>query len=127
MKPNRYCGPFVLAHVAGISTGEAAAVLRLVTGRKAIKSVHGAELARGLRHLKVEVLQFDSWLHEPTLRRPTLNQWRKNRKGTYIVNITGHFAVLRGTTIWDNQHPEGVHIADYPNRKRMKRVWQVAA
>jgi len=52
-------------------------------------------------------------------------QW--NAKKTYLINITGHYIVMKGIKLFDNRHPEGIFFGKYGHRRaRVKYAWEVA-
>lgn len=86
---NRYCGPAVLSFVTGIDTNTAAAVLRDVLGRRAIRGASILEVIEGFRNLGI-----DSRQHAVSRPSPTLAAWLK---GTHSERTSGRvFLVLAG-------------------------------
>ena len=59
---NRYCGPSVISAITGMTTGEAAAQLRAVSGKRAIKGTHTSWVRAVLRRNNIEMLSCrDVW------------------------------------------------------------------
>ena len=56
MFKNRYCGPAAISIISGISTGEAAKLLRYITGARAIRGVWTWDLEIALNDLGYELL-----------------------------------------------------------------------
>lgn len=67
-KHNGYCGPAALAALAGISTGDAARVLREVGGHRAIRGTSDRTMLDALQHEGLEVVQVCRPRPKPTLR-----------------------------------------------------------
>jgi len=62
------CGPAAISAIAGVPTHEAAAVIRRLTGRRAVNGVHMDELAAALAEL--------GWTPDRALRHPRLRERR---------------------------------------------------
>jgi hypothetical protein len=93
---NRYCGPGALSIITGIDTAQAAAALREVSGRKAIKGAHEVHMRRVLTKLgyRVQTVTFP----EGT----TLAAWLKanplSQRGTkvYLITVAHHYVTVQG-------------------------------
>jgi hypothetical protein len=65
----------------------------------------------------------------PTL--VALMRWIKRQdfwdaKNVYLVNVTGHYVVMKGIKLFDNRNPEGIFFGRYEHRRwRVKHVWEV--
>lgn len=140
---NRYCGPLVIAALAGFSTAEAAAALRRATGRThAVKSVSNTEVCCTLKALGYE-------MRRETVKRerrmihcfgrsrekwigPTFAEWLRSREdctATHIVNVGGnHYVLVKGRKMVDTfTKGEWVFIRSAPHRrKRVTEVFRVA-
>jgi hypothetical protein len=69
---NRYCGPAVISALTGLDTGETAALLRHVTGKRSIKGTSHWSVRRALALCGIDTL--------PNARgdfRPTLARWHR--------------------------------------------------
>ena len=122
IKHNRYCGPYALSHVIGCSTGAAAEVVREVGKRKVIKGVYHYEIWSVLR--RAGMIEADTGLIRKG-DRPTLAAWLKGKRGRWIVAVTGHYIVVDGRKIYDNNH-QGVPKKDWKGRrKRVWRAWKI--
>ena len=82
---NRYCGPSAISAVTGMTTGEAARLLRHVSGRTAIKGTHPHELYRALAFCGIRMqtrivrpLSPPIQIKGKTVTHPTLAQWLKD-------------------------------------------------
>jgi len=123
-----WCGPAAISIITGCGYDAALELLKQVTGRSVIKGVARPDMFRALRRLGYDCKsrqEFTDW-------RPTLAWWLRQRESdemslTYLVNVTGHYLVVRGRKIADNKTGEPVFTRKYPHRrKRVKVVWQVA-
>ncbi|MFL6449595.1 MAG: hypothetical protein ACJ746_18225 [Bryobacteraceae bacterium] len=120
---SRWCGPAAISAVAGITTGRAAALLREISGKRTITRVTIDDIQMallGLGHL----LRPELDLRNDRCRkdRPTFATWLREHndrsaRQIYMVAIGRHIVVLRGDTIWDNEHHEGVPTREYPHRR----------
>ena len=121
---NRYCGPAVISFVTGISTGEAAALIRQRTGRRAIIGTSAGEVANAYRSLGIRMRDV------PVRDKPTLAAWLR---GTQDIRTTGrvflvvagnHWQLITGRRYACGRIGEIVSIKD-PKVKRRARVTQV--
>ncbi len=71
---NRYCGPAVISFLTGISTGDAARLLRRATGRSQIISTKASELSRVLREAGIGLAS------RHVVGRPTVAGWLSSTK-----------------------------------------------
>jgi len=132
-----WCGPYALAAVAGITYDAAYDTCLQVTGKPVVKGLTVYHLqkglaARGVQYTRLSMTETrkpaEGWrLGEPM----TLTQWYKQRpdkQATYIVNVTGHYVVVRGTRVIDNQQPVWQAFADRKKHKRslVENVIQIA-
>ena len=132
---NTYCGPAAIAAIAGITTDEAA---DLIASRREHDSYYkwwNPVRRCGTKEV-TDVLQcdLDFWVRFVTAdaRRPiTLKRFLDGRKPddlktVYLVNVTGHFVVIRGSILADNCHRRGELIEDVGRlRRRVKNAWKV--
>lgn len=124
--PNRYCGPYAVSHLLGCCTGEAAAKLREVSGRRAITGIGARYVLAAVRREGLHPMDVWNFRHLSTRRRPTLAQFLKGKRGgTYLINVTGHYIVADGWKIYDNTHPDGVKRREWHGRrKRIAGAWR---
>lgn len=131
---NRYCGPGALAILLGIDTDNAAARLRAITGQRAIYGAHTVDMVQALRGAKEGVTVEGvaaAGLVIGSTRKPTLAQLAACLDpGVYLVNITGHFVVLRktadGVDVADNHTVYPMPLAKFRRlRSRVKSAWKV--
>jgi hypothetical protein len=74
---NRFCGPSIISALTGMDTGEAAALLRHVTGKRAITGTSYYAVRRALSLCGVETEQQDTQCAVP---RPTLAGWHREAR-----------------------------------------------
>ena len=124
---NRYCGPAVVSAITGKSTDDVSRIIRTEFNRPYVKGTTWWQLEFVLGQL--------GW-RGSTGRylgdRPTLLQWAKSAaSGTYIINVPGHWIVLRkaGTrvTVADsmNRLPKPIK-SFFGKSKHVLRYHQVA-
>lgn len=134
---NRYCGPAAISAVTGVSTDEAAAVVRHLTGKRSVKGMHDGEMVRALSALGAtvqEIARGGKRIEQKTgkLRAPNLKEWMDARseehRGALIVAIvTGHFVAIKGDIVVDSLlGREPRHILSDPSRRSVfRRAWVV--
>ncbi len=113
-----WCGPAALTAITGKSYEECEALL---AGWQSKRPVTGVGLY-AMRHA-LEKLGY-TLIAERTRRRQTLVQWhrgRSERRGVYLVSITGHYCVVRGDVYVDNHTVKPVAFAVAPNRRALVR------
>ena len=132
-----WCGPYALAAVARIDYDAAYETCLQVTGQSVVKGLTVYHLLKGMAALGVQYTRLPTYeIRKPAeprrLGEPmTLTQWYKQRpdkQATYVVNVTGHYVVVRGTRVIDNQQPKWQPFADRKKHKRslVKNVIQIA-
>jgi hypothetical protein len=124
---NRFCGPSVISALTDLTTGEAARLIRMQTGRKNIKGTHTSEVQRALRTCNISMKS----RYYPGLNRttgPTLAGWLKMSKadrtpGRVFLLVAGwHWQLVSGRRYTCGRIREIVSIKD----KRVKRRARVA-
>ena len=122
---NGYCGPAAVSAIAGIDSDIAAAIMRRISGRRAIKGSYDREVTGALRVLGYGFRRSEVYNDKP----PTLKQWasrREDRNQTCLVEVTGHWLVVRGYTLADSFHKQPVDIAEAKSQRcRVRAVWVV--
>lgn len=123
---NKYCGPAAVSAVAGVSTDRAAALMRHKGGRRSIRGAFNHEVLGAFRYLGWDNIMTDSFRKG---RRPTLARWLDGdrcRKSAYLVNVTGHYVVVRGDWFADSRQREPVHVDAAPGRRaRVVKTWRL--
>lgn len=149
-----WCGPYALAVLFGCSYKHAEKMIRSANTRehpkrKEIRGMYNSNMIRTILHRNKSVkrgltpidlphLAFENFSTDDGLvkvrgvrgKKQTLTQWYKGRtdKGaTYLVNVTGHYLVIRGTRIIDNQTKlwEPFHARRKHKRSHVQQVWKI--
>jgi len=98
---NRYCGPAVISAVTGMVTGEAARLIRNVSGQKVVRGSYTRDVIRALALCNVGYRN-SKFFGFNTKQRPTLAQWLKSSKdirtsGRVFLIVAGHhFQLVEG-------------------------------
>jgi hypothetical protein len=121
---NRYCGPSAISAITGMNTGEAARLLRHVSGKTSIKGCYTHHMLLGLRMCGV------STKYRTVKNRPTLAAWLRDSKDmrtsgrVFLVVAGNHFQIISGRRYVCGITEEIVSIKD-PKVKRRARVTEV--
>jgi hypothetical protein len=125
---NGYCGPGALSILAGVDTDTAAAVLRRITGKRAVYGVWMSDMVRALRALGLT----PTCIYRKGTKGVTLERWAPQQQdGRYLVSVTGHYCVVRvhhgaGIFVCDNHTFHELPLARYrQRRKRLKQGWKI--
>jgi hypothetical protein len=124
---NRYCGPGALAILTGVGTGDAAAAIRQVTGKPAVRGCHHADLVQAGWNLGLRLSRQPSPTATGTLRAWAVRQ----EPGRYLVNVTGHYVVVRVNLLREVEVADNLTIYPLPLAQfkragqRVKRAWRV--
>lgn len=93
---NRFCGPSALSMILRIDTGETAALLRKVSGKRAITGTHNSYMKAALREKGYRATDLI------IAGKPTLAEWLKRntvaQRGTnvYLITTANHYVVVQG-------------------------------
>jgi len=93
---NRYCGPAVISAVTGMTTGEAARLIRHVSGQRKVTGSHTFHVLRALSLCNIQNVK------TTVVTRPTLAQWLKGSKNVrtagrvYLIVAGNHFQLDEG-------------------------------
>ena len=93
---NRYCGPAVISAVTGMTTGEAARLIRHVSGQKMVKGSHTFHVLRALSLCNIQNVK------TTVVTKPTLAQWLKGSKDirtsgrVFLIVAGNHFQLVEG-------------------------------
>jgi hypothetical protein len=119
---NRFCGPSAISILTGMTTGEAARLLRSISGRRQIKGTGDGLMYKGLAKCGLRMA------HLPIRLRPmTLAQWLKRTVAertpgrVFLVSAGNHWQVITGRRYACGRIREIVSIRD----KRVKRRCRV--
>ena len=132
-KTQRFCGPGALSAITGRTAECGAAWINVERGRPAWRLVQGCsnhQVRRALR--KLGYIARRQYVCNVITRsgrflKPTVMQWldqRIHKSATYLVVVTGHYVVVRGNQLVDNQHGNPVHVERSKHiRKRVRMVF----
>ena len=120
---NRYCGPAALSAIAGITAEEAAALLRHVSGKRAIMGVHDRYMMMAFKALGLTATK-------TRVSAKTISKWRGRGSGKYLVvagGSNGHYIAVEGKTFWDSGAWKGSEGATLKSigRRMIKKVWVI--
>lgn len=123
---NKFCGPYALAAIAGITTDEAAKVIRVACNKRAVMGLHNWEMARAIRAM-------GGWMTSVYVGgNPTLKQWFEDqltgpmREHFLIIEVTGHYVAAKGDLVdCAMQRGKTHYLSARSANKRVKAVWLV--
>lgn len=153
---NRYCGPSAISIVTGMSTGEAARLLRHVSGKQSIKGTHDSWMRRAfaecgimMRSVHVAEIPDPNVRYEGTRRivrlrrsserdhepRPTLAQWLKDSTKlrtagrVFLVSAGNHWQIISGRRFVCGRTIKIISITDKKahRRARVSDVYELKA
>jgi len=126
---NRYCGPSVISAVTGLTTGEAARLLRTVTGKASIKGTYASELIGAFDQCNIEVYSVSCVSGEKTL-----GQWLKESSklrgdDVFLVSAGHHWQLVQGRKFVCGITREVVSQRDrkVKRRAKVKSVYRLTA
>ena len=132
---NRYCGPSAISCITGMTTGEAARLIRHVGGRKSVKGSSVREVTEALTMcgIKSEYKSFGMKLNRRTGH--TLAGWLKatvkerTAKRVFLIVAGWHFQLVQGRRIvcgilWD---PTSIRGKRVKRRARVSNVYELTA
>ncbi len=96
---NRYCGPAVISAVTGMTTGEAARLIRHVSGQRKVTGSHTFHVLRALSLCNIHNRKMTV---ATRFSAPTLNQWLKGSKDmrttgrVFLIVAGNHFQLVEG-------------------------------
>jgi hypothetical protein len=135
---NRFCGPSVISALTDLTTGEAARLIRMQTGKTCVMGTHISEVLNALRACNIVA----SRLHllgagldniSSGSSRPTLAGWLRRSKadrtpGRIFLIIAGwHWQLVSGRRYTCGRIREIVSIKDkrVKRRARVSGVWEL--
>lgn len=128
-RKNRYCGPSALSAITGLSTGDTAAPLRKVSGKRKIVGTATCHMKTALEQLGYHTGCAFDYEHLPAKGRPTLLQWAKQRDDlseTYLLSVGHHWAVVQGRRYVCGMVNRIVPIKQAPKKRaRVKAAWRI--
>jgi len=137
-RDNSYCGPAVISALTGMTTSQAAAVIRIVTGKRSIRSTTATEIFHALQALGITMKLDQQWVEKfgrsdiyPKTKRPTIAQWLKMSKsrrvaGTiFLVEAGRHWQLISGRRYVCGVIKEIVSVRDsrVKRRARVRKVY----
>jgi hypothetical protein len=126
---NKYCGPAVVSAVAGITTGEAAKLIRDLTNVRAVRGTSSWQLKRVFDELGYELQQHPAFFKP----YPTIARWLKNSKTIrtagriFLLSAGHHWQLVSGRRYVCGRTVEIVSVRDkrVKRRARVKTVWEI--
>lgn len=112
---NKYCGPSVIAALAGIGTKEAAAIIRAKTKKAYIKGTHATEVQHALNALGFSMTKV--WPERVTLQRWAKASRIVRGKSVYLVAAGHHWILVQGLYAQCGKTINLVRIADHPHAR----------
>lgn len=112
-----YCGPTAFCALTGTTASEALALFDTLRGEtidgrpKGVRGVSRPELASVFREFGWDVAWF------VTAHRPTLAEFCRNKPGTCIVNVRGHYLAVDDTHVCDTFTKQPVPHKKGPSRR----------
>lgn len=126
---NRYCGPSAISAVTGLTTGEAARLIRAVTGKASVKGTYASELIGAFAKCNIEVYSASCVSGEKTL-----GQWLKESSqlrgdDVYLVSAGHHWQLVQGRKFVCGITREVVSQQDgrVKRRAKVKSVYRLTA
>jgi hypothetical protein len=123
---NRYCGPTAMATILGITTDQAAALIRAQSGQRAVRSTFTVHLMAAMRAAGCKL----TLVRAPhgTKQRDTLASWLRTRKLPsdmhVIVTHGNHYGVILGKRyLCSLTKRQTVGLADIPKRRARVEEW----
>lgn len=126
---NRFCGPYVVAHLLDVDRDEAARRIRIATGKRLVMGLSHTDLWRALAHVGIFKVSRDDFTPVPVRERPTVAAYLRkvDRGALVIVSTTDHYILVDGRKIYDNAHPEGVPRREWGGRRaRVHAAWELS-
>ena len=123
---NRYCGPSAISAITGMTTGEAARLIRHVSGKRKVTGTSTRNIREALKRCNVisEPQNFGLSLHRRT--GPTLAGWLKatvkerTAKRVFLIVSGWHWQVVQGRRIVCGILKEPTSVRDKRARRRAR-------
>lgn len=122
---NRYCGPAIISSLTGMTTGEAARLIRSVTGERKVTGVHTHHIIRALDLCGISYFP-GSRLSFNLQNKPTLAKWLKDAKESrstgrvFLVVAGNHFQLIEGRRYVCGRTKDIVSIKDKSVKRRCR-------
>ena len=125
---NRYCGPSVISALTKLTTGEAARLIRMQTGRSSITGVGSREIRDALSACNIQ-MKYEVHFYQPI----TLARWLRESKEArtpgrvYLLNAGNHWQLVSGRRYVCGRIREIVSIRDkrVKRRARVLQSWEL--
>ena len=126
---NRYCGPAVISAVTGMNTGEAARLIRSVSGQRAVRGAHTTHVRRAMKLCGIQSI------YQRCTPKITLAAWLRESKtsrttGRVFLVVAGHhFQLIEGRRYVCGRTRDIVSIKDkqVKRRARVEEVYELVA
>lgn len=124
---NRFCGPSAISAVTGITTDEAAQLIRSVSGRRMVTGTGDFEIQQALARCGISMRMVQ---HASVARGPTLAAWLKDSRAlrtadrVFLVVAGNHWQVVSGRRYVCGITKDVVGF-DHPKVKRRAKVTTV--
>jgi len=131
---NRYCGPSAISIITGMTTGEAARLLRHVSGRKTIKGTWTSEVTDVLEMCNIKASYESFGLKLNHSKGPTLARFLKhtvkerNAKRVFLISAGRHWQVIQGRRIVCGilGDPTSIRDKSVRRRKRVNKCYELS-
>lgn len=132
---NNFCGPSVISAITGMTTGEAARLIRFVGQRKTIKGTYNYEVTRALRKCGIRAERNSFGLELGRTNGPTLAGWLKatvkerTADRVFLIVAGWHWQLVQGRRIVCGilGKPTSIRDKRVKRRARVAYVWELFA
>jgi hypothetical protein len=126
---NRYCGPAVISAVTDMNSGEAARLIRSVSGQRAVRGAHTTHVRRAMKLCGIQSI------YRSCTSKITLAAWLRESKGSrttgrvFLVVAGNHFQLIEGRRYVCGRTRDIVSIKDkqVKRRARVEEVYELVA
>ena len=125
---NRYCGPSVISAITGMTTGEAARLIRTISGVKSVKGTSTRQVRDALRDCNIDMQRYSFGMALSRSTGPTLAAWlratvkERNADRVFLIVAGWHWQLVQGRRYVCGIVGDVVSIKD----KKIKRRARVA-
>jgi len=132
---NRYCGPSAISCITGMTTGEAARMIRHVGGRKSVKGSYDWEVREALERCGIKSVRETFGLKLGRSKGPTLAAWlrhtvkERTAKRVFLIVAGWHYQLVQGRRIVCGilGEPTSIRGKRVKRRARVSNVWELTA
>ena len=126
---NRYCGPAVISAVTSMNSGEAARLIRSVSGQRAVRGTHTTHVRRAMKLCGIQSI------YRRCTPKITLAAWLRESKSSrttgrvFLVVAGHHFQLIEGRRYVCGRTRDIVSIKDkqVKRRARVEEVYELVA